>query len=153
MNTNDFGMDFETDEEYERRAREAHPPSYAETIGEVRDENGELWNPTMHLMLHAVVLRQLDEWSKAEEVFDQLTEEYGMHEHAAIHALAAVTTDIMFGMMNEEPDNADPDEVSEKYNEKHARELENLVDPDSERHETWVTPFKQGDPPHHRSIQ
>jgi len=144
--------DEQREEEIHRKVVDAHPPGFAEVTGEVTDENGNSWNPRLHLELHKIARRQIDEWDLAANVFDKLTEEWGLHEHAAIHALGGVTTDILFDVM-QEPDDADRDALSDKYNKQHAEKLRDLLEPETERHQRFVEPFTDGQPPTHKEIR
>jgi hypothetical protein len=120
-------------------AREAHPPDMMETSEAVNHE-GEPWNPRLHVLTHAAVLNQIEEVSAVNETFEELQSRFGLHPHAAIHALSSVLMEEIASMQaNEEIYDAD----------RHEQALDELTNPLADRHHTAVVNRKHGDPPDH----
>lgn len=120
-------------------AREAHPSDMMET-SEALNHDGEPWNPRLHVYAHAAVLNQIEEVPAVKETFEELQSKFGLHPHAAIHALSSVLLGEIISMQsNEETYNAD----------RHQQALNELTNPLSDRHLTAVVPRKHGDPPDH----
>ncbi len=108
------------------------------------DEEGNEWNPRLHLAMHAAVLGQIEEVKEVRETFKDLQSKHQLHPHAAIHALTAVLSQVIFKMLKEE----------KKYERiAHRDQLDELLNPESELYQTYVQPLKGGEPPTHRKIR
>lgn len=128
-------------ENYEA-ACEVHPDEYQD-ISSAINQMGDEWNPRLHLILHSMVLGHIEEFEPAREAFQELTEDYNLHPHSAIHALSAVLGEEIFGMLRERRE-FDPEVQKD--------ELESLLDPASKKHRDYVEPLKSGDLPEHPEI-
>lgn len=120
-------------------AQKVHPEEYATTSSAINEE-GEEWNPRLHLVTHAATLDQMEELDEVKETYETLTEEFGLHSHAAIHALSYVLSELIFDMMSQD----------EEYDrDSHLQELEELTNPNSDLYQMVVQPREDGDPPAH----
>lgn len=130
------------EEENYQKACDAHPDRY-QNISSAINEMGDEWNPRLHLMLHSIVLNQIDGTDQVSEAFEELTEDYNLHPHSAIHALSAVLGEEIFAMLKEEKE-FDPETQKD--------DLEKLLDPKTKEHRDYVDPLKGGEPPEHPEI-
>ncbi len=116
-----------------------HPEGMMQT-SEAYYEDGEPWNPRLHVILHAMVLGQLEELAAARETYEELQSKFGLHPHAAIHALGSSTMQEIFKIMKNR-------EECDKSRLK--KNLAELLDPDSEAHQMLVKPMQHGKAPVH----
>jgi len=124
------------------QACQAHPDKYQETSSAI-NQMGDEWNPRLHLILHSIVLNQKEASEPVKEAFEDLTEEFNLHPHSAIHALSAVLGEEIFAMLKE---GREFDPESQKKN------LDRLLRPSSQEHRDYVQPLKDGKPPEHPEI-
>lgn len=125
-------------ENYEK-ACQAHPERF-QNISSAINQIGEEWNPRLHLILHSIVLNQMEEVEEVKETFDKLKEEHGLHPHSAIHALSAILGEEIFNVLKEKKE---LDSASQK------EDLKALLNPNSKEHQNYVEPLTDGNPPEH----
>lgn len=125
-----------------RKACEAHPDIYQDTSSAI-NEMEEEWNPRLHLIMHQMVLNQIDEVTAVKDAYEELTEEHNLHPHSAIHVLSNVLSEEIYDMLqtNREHD-------SEAYE----RKLSNMLSRNSTEYRKLIKPLKHGQPPKHPEI-
>ncbi|MFW6048578.1 MAG: DUF1841 family protein [Candidatus Bipolaricaulota bacterium] len=135
-------MSVSEEENYEE-ACQAHPREFQD-ISSATNQIGEEWNPRLHLLLHSIVLGQMEEMDEVRETYEELTDKHNLHPHSAIHALGSVLSEEIYDMLDERRE-FDP--------EGHAEELNNLLNRNSVEYRKYVLPLKHGKPPEHQDIR
>lgn len=129
-------------ENYDQACR-AHPQKYQD-ISSATNQMGEEWNPRLHLIMHSIVLGQMEELDEMKKAYEELTQKHNLHPHSAIHALSSVLSEEIFDMLNQR----------REFNiEAHKKELDNLLNRNSVEYRKFVQPLKHGKPPEHPEIK
>ncbi|MBS3737300.1 DUF1841 family protein [Candidatus Bipolaricaulota bacterium] len=125
-----------------RKACEAHPDIYQETSSAI-NEVGEEWNPRLHLIMHQMVLNQIDEVTAVKDAYEELSEKHKLHPHSAIHVLSNVLSEEIYDML----------QTKREYDpEVYERKLSNMLNRNSTEYRKLIKPFQHGKPPKHPEI-
>ncbi len=132
----------EMEEENYARACQAHPGEFQD-ISSATNQRGEEWNPRLHLIMHSIVLGQMEELDEVRKIHEKLTQSHNLHPHSAIHALSSALSEEIYEMLNQ---------GREFDTEAHKEVLDNLLNQNSVEYRKYVQPLKHGDPPEHPKI-
>jgi len=125
-----------------RKACEAHPDTYQDTSSAI-NEMEEEWNPRLHLIMHQMVLNQIDEVPAVKDAYEELIESHNLHHHSAIHVLSNVLSEEIYDML----------QTKREYDsEVHERKLSNMLSRNSTEYRKLIKPLKHGNPPRHPEI-
>ena len=125
-----------------REACEAHPDIYQETSSAINEVDEE-WNPRLHLIMHQMVLNQIDELPAVKDAYEELIESHNLHPHSAIHVLSNVLSEEIYEMLQTKREH-DP--------EVYERKLNNTLSRNSTEYRKLIKPFKHGKYPKHPEI-
>jgi len=123
-------------------ACEAHPDIYQETSSAI-NEMEEEWNPRLHLIMHEMVLNQIEEVTAVKDAYEELIESHNLHHHSAIHVLSNVLSEEIYDMLQTE---------REYDAEVYERKLSNMLSRNSTEYRKLIKPLKHGNPPRHPEI-
>ena len=125
-----------------QKACEAHPDIYQETSSAI-NEMGEEWNPRLHLIMHQMVLNQIDEVTAVKDAYEELTEKHKLHPHSAMHVLSNVLSEEIYDML----------QTKREYDpEVYERKLSNMLNRNSTEYRKLIKPLQHGKPPKHPEI-
>jgi len=125
-----------------RKACDAHPDIYQESSSAI-NEMEEEWNPRLHLIMHQMVLNQIDEVTALKDAYEELTEKHNLHPHSAIHVLSNVLSEEIYDMLK----------TNREYDpEIYERKLSNMLSRNSTEYRKLIKPLQHGKPPRHPEI-